>query len=102
MTRRRLPNRRRSEVVAFEFGGFSYTATVSRFGNGDLAEIFLDVAAVGSPVSTIARDLAVTASLALQYGCPPDVLSKALTRAHDGAAAGPLAALLDAIVETKP
>jgi hypothetical protein len=40
--RERLPNRRVSESFTFEAGGLSYTATVSRFADGRLAEIFLN------------------------------------------------------------
>jgi hypothetical protein len=39
--RRRLPNKRASESFSFEVGGLRYSATFSRFGDGDAAEIFL-------------------------------------------------------------
>ena len=36
-----LPNRRHSETFGFEYAGMGYIATVSRFSDGRLAEIFL-------------------------------------------------------------
>ena len=40
-SRVRLPNRRSSESFDFDCLGLSYTATISRFSDGRLAEIFL-------------------------------------------------------------
>jgi hypothetical protein len=48
----------------------------------------------------MASDSAIAASLALQYGCPADVLRKALSRDTRGRANGPLGCALDAITET--
>jgi hypothetical protein len=47
--------------------------------------------------SILASDAAIAASLALQFGCPADVLRKALMRDPQGRASGPLAAALDLI-----
>ena len=40
--REHLPNRRGSLSYQFEHSGFTFTATVSKFADGRLAEIFLD------------------------------------------------------------
>lgn len=48
MTRQRLPNRRTSETFAFECKGLPYFATISRFGDGRLGEIFLASHKAGS------------------------------------------------------
>lgn len=101
MTRRRLPNRRRSDVVSFTHEGFSYRASVSRFSDGQLAEIFLHAGKPDTGVAIVGHDLAVAASLALQHGCPVDTLRKALSRLSSGAAAGPLGALLDLVEEDR-
>jgi hypothetical protein len=93
--RQRLPNRRAHELLSFEHGGIRYTAGVGKFENGALAEIFLNTAKHGTAVDVNARDAAVAASLLLQYGCPADTLSRALTRNGDGSASGPLARALD-------
>jgi len=97
MSRAPLPSRRASEIIDFQHDSLRYTASISRFDNSHLAEVFLDAEKVGTAASVIARDLAVTASLALQYGCPATVLRKALTHDAQGVAAGPLGMLLDLI-----
>jgi hypothetical protein len=96
--RQRLPNRRGHELVDFEHGGIRYTAGIGRFEDGALAEIFINTAKHGTAVDVNARDAAVAASLLLQYGCPADTLSRALTRNSDGSASGPLARALDLLV----
>jgi hypothetical protein len=40
--RRRLSNRRASESFVFELEGLRFTATVSRFDEGHIGEIFLN------------------------------------------------------------
>lgn len=95
--RRLLPNRRSSEFYNFEHDGHRYRASVSRFEDGSLAEVFLDGSKPDTAVAIVGRDLAVAASLALQYGCPVETLRKALSRLHSGEAAGPLGALLDIV-----
>ncbi|WP_051956078.1 hypothetical protein [Beijerinckia mobilis] len=102
MSRAPLPSRRTSEIIDFQHDSLRYTASISRFDNGHLAEVFLDAEKVGAAASVIARDLAVTASLALQYGCPATVLRKALTHDARGIAAGPLGALLDLVEGSMP
>jgi len=94
-TRRRLLDRRGLELVNFEHSGFRYTATIGRFPDGGLAEIFLNVDKSGTAIETIARDAAIVASIALQYGTPADVIRHAITRNGDGSASGPLGTLLD-------
>jgi ribonucleoside-diphosphate reductase alpha chain len=68
MTRQRLPDRRASERFDFTHGGQSYSATVSRFDDGHLGEIFIDAAKPGSAIAEHANDSAVLASLLLQNG----------------------------------
>jgi len=46
-----------------------------------------------------ARDGAIAASLALQFGCPLETLRRALCRDSQDRASGPLGAALDAIAE---
>ena len=66
--REHLPNRRASEVFEFEHASFRWTATISRFSDGRLAEIFLDRARPNSQLAELANDAAVLASLLLQHG----------------------------------
>jgi hypothetical protein len=94
--RERLPNRREHELVTFQTAeGFRYTAGLGFFEDGRLAEIFLNADKVGTAIETAAHDSAVVASLALQYGLPPETLRRALSRNANGIASGPLGTLLD-------
>lgn len=97
MTRRRLPNRRAAETFAFTVGGLRYIATISKFADGTVAEIFIGNGKAGSDSDTAARDSAVVASIALQHGVPVEVLRHALMRNPDGSACGPLGVALDII-----
>lgn len=99
MTRERLPNRRPSESFAFECGGMSYVATLSRFADGRLAELFLANHKNGSDVDAAARDSAVVCSIALQHGTPVEVIRRALLRDSRGLASSPLGTALDLIAE---
>jgi hypothetical protein len=100
--RQRLPNRRQVEIMEFELSGVRYRATFGRHADGTLAEIFIDLDNPCSDLAIAAHDLAIAASLAMQFGCPADVLRKALQRLSDGSGAGPLAAALDLIAEGAP
>ena len=97
MTRQRLPNRRVSETFSLECAGLSYVATISRFQDGRLAEIFLSNTKPSSQSDVNARDSAVAASLAFQFGCPLETLRQALLRDPNGNAASPLGAALDRV-----
>jgi hypothetical protein len=72
-----------------------YTATFSRYPDGSIAEIFLSNTKPSSQSDVNARDAAVAASLAFQFGCPLDVLRRALLRDPHGKASSPLGAALD-------
>jgi hypothetical protein len=96
-SRQRLPQRRRSETFGLEVSGLRYTTTVGYFANGQIGEIFLQNHKPGSQSDANARDAAVAASLALQVGCPIEVLQKALLRDSSGRPSTPLGAALDVI-----
>jgi hypothetical protein len=100
--RERLPDRRPSIVFEIELHGLRYTATVSQFSDGRVAEIFLQNHKPGSQSDSNARDSAVAASLALQHGCPLEVLRRAVLRDPRGAPSTPLGAALDHIAEVEP
>jgi ribonucleoside-diphosphate reductase alpha chain len=95
--RLRLPNKRASVSFDFVIGTLRYTCSFSRFANGRVAEIFLQNHKPGSQSDSNARDAAVAASLALQFGCPVDVLRRALLRDAHGNASTPVGAALDII-----
>lgn len=93
--RRRLPDRRASEQIAFECNALRYVATVSFFPSGELAEIFINNAKAGSHSDSAAKDSAVVASIALQHGVPAAVIRHALLRDARGNASSPLGTALD-------
>jgi ribonucleoside-diphosphate reductase alpha chain len=97
MTRERLPNRRASTTFELELHGLRYTASFSRFADDRIGEVFLQNHKPGSQSDSNARDAAVAASLALQHGCPLEVLQRAVLRDSEGRASTPLGAALDAI-----
>jgi hypothetical protein len=93
--RRRLPDRRASETFTIECAGLQYTATISRFADGRLGEIFLTNHKAGSAADTAARDAAITCSIALQYGADVETICRALCRDGSSNASGPLGVALD-------
>jgi ribonucleoside-diphosphate reductase alpha chain len=98
--RRRLPNRRCSESFTLEVAGLKYTATVSRFDDGSIGELFLSNHKSNSAADTNARDAAITFSFAIQHGADPEKIRKALCRDSQGRATGPLGTALDLIAES--
>jgi hypothetical protein len=93
----RLPNRRASTSFEIEVNGRRYRCTASFFADGKLGEIFLSNNKSGSDSDCAARDSAVVASIALQFGAPLDVIRKGLMRDSQGRPNGPLGIALDLI-----
>jgi hypothetical protein len=94
-SRTRLPNRRASESFTLECAGLSYIATVSRFDDGRIAEIFLSNHKSNSGADTNARDTAIVCRIALQFGADVETIGKARCRDARGNASGPLGVALD-------
>jgi hypothetical protein len=92
--RARLPNRRQAELLNFAHGGRKWTVSVGRNSVGQILEIFLDTEKA-SPLAEMAKESALTASLALQFGAPLSSLRHAL----NGRETGPLATALGLIEE---
>ena len=101
MTRERVPNRRASESFSFEWSGMSFVATVSRYPDVRLAEIFISNGHAGSQVDAACKDSAVVCSLALQHGVPLETIRHALLRDARGVAESPLGAALDHLTHLK-
>jgi len=93
--RRRLPSRRASENFTFELGGLKFTATVSRFPDGRISELFLNNHKAGNQSDTNARDAAILLSFALQHGADIHAIRKALCRDSRDSAQGPIGAALN-------
>jgi ribonucleoside-diphosphate reductase alpha chain len=97
--RERLPNRRGSELFEVESFELPFTVGVSKYADGRLAEVFITNHRATSAAGIMASDAAIAASLALQFGCPVDVLRKALSRDSQGNATSPLGVALDLIAK---
>ena len=97
--RERLPDRREAETFDVEALGLQFRATLGRFADGRLAEVFLTNHKAGSMAGILASDSAVLCSIALQYSVPVDVIRKALMRDPHGRPSGPLGAVLDLIAD---
>ena len=97
--RERLPNRREAETFDVEADRLKYRATIGRYADGRLAEIFIDMSKVGSGADAAARDCAIATSLALQWGADPEVLRRAMCRDSRGQAVGPVGILLDQLAQ---
>ena len=100
--RRRLPNRRVCESFAFELAGLRFTASVGRFADGGIGELFLTNHKSGNQSDTNARDAAIILSFALQHGADLNEIRKALCRDSQGRALGPVGAALDLLAGGKP
>jgi hypothetical protein len=97
--RQRLPNRRACESFEFRHNGFAFTLSAGLYPDGRIAEIFLSSTKPGSPIEAIARDAAVTVSIAVQFGVPIETIRAALTKDHDGSPATLLGVALDALAD---
>lgn len=91
--RKRLPNRRNSEIVAFEHEGRHYRASISRYVDGSIGEIFIDASKFGSDIAVHSNEAAILASVALQLGATPKDLQHSIN--------GPLAAALGMFDEVR-
>jgi hypothetical protein len=101
-TRNRLPNRRPAESFELEVEGLRYTATVGRFSDGSIGELFLNNHRSNSSADTAARESAIVFSIAIQHGADPEAIRRALCRDSHGRASGPLGAALDIIMGCAP
>jgi hypothetical protein len=99
MTRQRLPDRRDSIVLCFECNSLHYTASASRFDDGRLGEVFVGNHRVDSHADACAKDAAILASIALQFGAPLDVLRRALLRDAQGRPSTPIGVALDLLAD---
>ena len=96
--RERLPNRRAAETFEVEVNGLRYTATVGRFADGRVGELFLTNHKSNSQADTNARDSAIVFSFAVQHGADLRAIRRALCRDSHGRASGPLGAALDRLL----
>ena len=75
----------------------SFTASISRYPDGRIAELFCDNHKAGSQIGTLVRDAAILLSFALQHGADIEAIRRALCRDNSGRALGPIGQALDLI-----
>jgi ribonucleoside-diphosphate reductase alpha chain len=100
--RERLPNRRASENFSFELDGLRFTASVSRFADGRISELFINNHKAGNQSDTNARDAAIIFSFAVQHGADADAIRRALCRDSNGKPLSPIGTALDLLVGCEP
>lgn len=94
-TRNKLLGRRSHLAIEFTHETLTYTVGIGFNEEGKVAELFLNAGKAGSQAAINARDSAIAASLALQYGCPLETLLHSISRNPDGTPQGPLGAALE-------
>jgi hypothetical protein len=95
--RLRLPNKRPAETSDIEHAGLKYKFTVGLV-DGSPIEVFISNHKAGNASDVAARDAGILLSLCLQYGCPIEVIGRALSRNSDGTASGVVGAVVDKIM----
>jgi len=82
-TRELMPSRRSTFTFTLRRDQIDYVASFGCFADGRVAEVFVTSRKIGSDVEAVCRDAAILLSLALQHGCPFEVIRHALTRNQD-------------------
>jgi hypothetical protein len=100
--RQRLRNRRAHTLFDFEAMGMHFTASASRYDDGQLGELFVDNHKAGSAIGTLVRDSAIILSFALQHGADVEAIRHALCRDSQGHPLGPLGVALDLLASKEP
>ena len=101
--RDRPANRRKAINFEIEHGGHGYIVTVGMLAdNVTPIEVFVTAKRSRDQIEALARDGAILASFARQYGAPFSALKAAVTRGDNGEPMTVIGAVLDAIVEAWP
>jgi len=100
MSRVKLPQRRRSTNVTFKYQRMSIEMQMGFYEDGRLGEIFFNTYKTGSTIDTLLRDVALTVSIALQYGATIEELAASATRNENGSPDGILSVIADTVKMT--
>jgi ribonucleoside-diphosphate reductase alpha chain len=82
VSRRRLPDERKSITHKFSIAGHEGYITVGMYEDGTPGEIFITMSKEGSTISGLMDSFATAISLALQYGVPLKVLADKFSHAR--------------------
>lgn len=106
--RRKLPARRRSQVIKFDHvhpdtGMPSpHFATIGYYDDGAIGEVFLDAGKMATDVANLARDAALILSIAMQYGVPLAEMHASVGRAENGRPHTVIGTALDILTAEPP
>ena len=101
--RLKLPNRRPQTTFVVTHEGQAYSVSVGQAeAGGTPAEVFVQARRTSSTVEALARDAAILASFALQYGAPAIAMQQAMTREENGSPASLVGAVFDGILANFP
>jgi hypothetical protein len=94
-----LPQRRRAETFTLQYGGQNtvFDITTGHYPDGEVGEVFVSGAKVGSEMESVTRDAAVILSLAIQHGVPLDTIRHAIARDRHGVAQSVIGCVVDKI-----
>ena len=99
MSRKRPPQRREAATIDVIHNNQRYHVSYGRYPSGELMEVFVHGAKVGSDVDSIACTGSTILSIALQNGASLKELQQASLRLDDGTPADFFGAVLDALAE---
>lgn len=103
MSRRKLPDRRRSETFVLRWGrqNTEFAVTIGFYQDGSPGEVFISGAKAGSDVDAATRDNAVLISLGLQHGVPLGMMRGAMTREGNGEPSTIAGRVVDMLVDAE-
>jgi ribonucleoside-diphosphate reductase alpha chain len=99
--RKALPQRRECENITFNHEGTDWTASVGRYPDGAIGEVFLSSTKPGSEIIAMGQDASVAASIAFQYGAPPQVVAAGLSRYGSSKPQTAFGFVMDLLTEVK-
>lgn len=98
--RKRLPNRRVILTETFTFAGITHHGSIGFHPEtGEVLEVFMEAGKNGSDLQQASRASGITASLALQHGCPFNTLRHSLPKLHNGKPADSLGTFLSLVAD---
>lgn len=99
--RKELPKRRECENITFNHEGTDWTASVGRYPDGAIGSVFLTSTKPGSEIIATAQDASIAASIAFQYGAPPQVVAAGLSRYGSSKPQTAFGVVMDMLTEVK-
>ncbi len=72
--------------------------TAGLYDDRTIGEVFVNAGRIGSDTEAVMRDAAIAISLALQHGCPLNLIAGALTREEDGKPSSIVGSMVDAVM----